>query len=76
MKKEKVYVVNVQFYGDWSWECGSNDIVGIYSNLESALQVFRKTIEHELFEDFFHLEPHTNLKSFHQDLHLSHAQVA
>ena len=48
---EKVYVVNMQYYGEWSWECGANDILGVCSNLEGALKIFQKAIINELFED-------------------------
>ena len=48
---EKVYVVNMKYYGEWSFDCGANDILGVYSNLEGALKVFQKTIVNELFED-------------------------
>ena len=48
---EKVYVVNMQYYGEWSFDCGANDILGVYSNLEGALKMFQKTIINELFDD-------------------------
>lgn len=48
---EKVYVVNMQYYGEWFWECGANDILGVYSNLEGALKMFQKAIVNELFEE-------------------------
>jgi hypothetical protein len=48
---EKVYVVNMGYYGEWSYDCGSNDIIGVCSTLEGALKVFRKVIIDELFED-------------------------
>ena len=48
---EKVYVVNMQFYGDWALDCGANDIVGVCSSLEGALKLFKKTIINELFDE-------------------------
>lgn len=48
---EKVYVVNMQYYGEWSWECGANDILGVCSSIEGALKVFQKAIVNELFEE-------------------------
>ena len=39
---EKVYVVNMGYYGEWSYDCGSNDIIGVCSTLEGALKVFRR----------------------------------
>lgn len=48
---EKVYVVNMQYYGEWSWECGANDILGVCSSIEGALKIFQKAIINELFED-------------------------
>ena len=48
---EKVYVVNMGYYGEWSYDCGSNSIIGVCSTLEGALKVFRKVIIDELFDD-------------------------
>ena len=48
---EKVYVVNMQFYGEWSFDCGANDIVGVCSSIEGALKLFKKTIINELFDE-------------------------
>ena len=48
---EKVYVVNMQYYGEWSWECGANDILGVCSSIEGALKIFQKAIINELFDD-------------------------
>ena len=48
---KKVYVVNIQFFGEWAYDCGANDIVGVYSTLESAIKKFSSVIVDELFED-------------------------
>lgn len=48
---EKVYVVNMQYYGEWSWDCGANDILGVCSSIEGALKIFKKAIINELFDD-------------------------
>ena len=48
---KKVYVVNMQYYGEWSFDCGANDILGVCSTLEGALKVFQKAIVNELFEE-------------------------
>ena len=48
---EKVYVVNMQYYGEWAWDCGANDILGVCSSIEGALKIFKKAIINELFDD-------------------------
>lgn len=48
---EKVYVVNMQYYGEWSFDCGANDILGVCSSIEGALKIFQKAIINELFDD-------------------------
>ena len=58
----KVYVLFFEMYGEWSWENGACDLIGVYSTKEKALEELKILINAEI-NDFNHIveEPDINV---------------